>query len=174
MELFPYTDKNEHLIVFLFVREATENSALIQNTSLEQMDENKQLIEHQTTDSKRKILIIEDNPVNRNILSNFLQDDYEIIEAENGLLGLDMLFYNYQHISAVILDLNMPVIDGFEFLKKVQTNPIIASVPVLVATTENDSNEEERCLSLGAADFVTKPYNATVVKMRHHKNARRC
>lgn len=166
MELFPYTDKNEHLIVFLFVREATENSALIQNTSLEQMDENKQLIEHQTTDSKRKILIIEDNPVNRNILSNFLQDDYEIIEAENGLLGLDMLFYNYQHISAVILDLNMPVIDGFEFLKKVQTNPIIASVPVLVATTENDSNEEERCLSLGAADFVTKPYNATVVKMR--------
>ncbi|MGN0740502.1 MAG: EAL domain-containing protein [Treponema sp.] len=166
MELFPYTDKNEHLIVFLFVREATENSALIQNTALEQMDENKQLIEHQTINSRRKILIIEDNPINRNILSKFLQKDYEIIEAENGLLGLDILFYNYQHISAVILDLYMPVIDGFEFLKKVQSNPILASIPILVATTANDSNEEERCLSLGAADFVSKPYNATVVKMR--------
>ena len=166
MELFPYTDKNGHLIVFLFVREATERNDYIPQSSVEQLDEKKQLIERRSNGGKRKILIIEDNPISRNILVNFLKDDYEVIEAENGLVGLDVLFYNYRDISAVILDLYMPVIDGFEFLKKIQTNPILSAIPVLVATSASEGDDEERCLELGVSDFVTKPYNVGVVKMR--------
>ena len=133
---------------------------------MEQLDEKKQLIERRSNGGKRKILIIEDNPISRNILVNFLKDDYEVIEAENGLVGLDVLFYNYRDISAVILDLYMPVIDGFEFLKKIQTNPILSAIPVLVATSASEGDDEERCLELGVSDFVTKPYNVGVVKMR--------
>lgn len=166
MELFPYTDKNGHLIVFLFVREATERNDYIPQSSVEQLDEKKQLIERRSNGGKRKILIIEDNPISRNILVNFLKEDYDIVEAENGLVGLDVLFYNYRDISAVILDLYMPVIDGFEFLQKIQSNPILAAIPVLVATSASEGDDEERCLELGVSDFVTKPYNVAVVKMR--------
>lgn len=166
MELFPYTDKNSHLIVFLFVREATERNDYIPQSSVEQLDEKKQLIERRSNGGKRKILIIEDNPISRNILVNFLKEDYDIVEAENGLVGLDVLFYNYRDISAVILDLYMPVIDGFEFLQKIQSNPILAAIPVLVATSASEGDDEERCLELGVSDFVTKPYNVAVVKMR--------
>lgn len=166
MELFPYTDKNGHLIVFLFVREATCDNDYISPSSVEQLDEKKQLIEKRYNGRKRKVLIIEGNPICRGILVNFLKDDYEVIEAENGLVGLDVLFYNYRDISAVILDLYVPIIDGFEFLKKIQNNPILSAIPVLVATSVSEGDDEERCLELGVSDFVTKPYNVGVIKMR--------
>lgn len=166
MELFPYTDKNNHLIVFLFVREATKTNYYMHNSSVEHLEEKSQLISHSSKNERKKILIIEDNSINRNILIEFLKKDYDILEAENGLVGLDMLFYNYREISAVILDLYMPIIDGFEFLKKIHSNPILSSIPVLVATSTGENNDEEKSLSMGAADFVTKPYNAAVVKMR--------
>lgn len=172
MEIFPYVDKNNHQIIFLFVREASRASPFANKfkNSVKQLEEANQLIQHKKYGEKKKILIVEDNPVNRNMLKDFLGDSYEILEAENGLTGLDILFYNYKNISAIILDLCMPIIDGFDFLKKVQTNPFLSAIPILVATSASDDNsDEEKCLTLGASDFVKKPYNPPVVKMRLSK-----
>ncbi|MGN0728004.1 EAL domain-containing protein [Treponema sp.] len=166
MEFFPYTDKNSHLVVFLFVHETYDSDDIINQPTFEQLEENLQFINHAPEKVKRKILVIDDNPINRSILVEYLGEEYDIVEAENGLIGLDVLFYNYRDISAVILDLYMPVIDGFEFLRRVQANPIIAVIPILVATSADGDDDEEKCLALGAADFITKPYNASVVRMR--------
>lgn len=171
MEFFPYIDKNNHQIVFLFVREASRATTLTNKfkSSIQQLRENNQLIHHKYGE-KKKILVVDDNPINRNILKEFLSDNYDILEADNGLVGLDILFYNYKHISAILLDLYMPIINGFEFLKKVQMNPMLSSIPVLVATSADNSNsDEEKCLSLGASDFVKKPFNPSILQMRLSK-----
>ena len=169
MELFPYIDKNNHQIIFLFVREAAHPASFTSKfkSSVQQLQETNQFIQHKKYGEKKKLLVVEDNSVNINMLKEFLSDSYDILEAENGLIGLDILFYNYKDISAIILDLYMPIINGFDFLKKVQTNPLLSSIPILVATSaENNDYDEEKCLTLGASDFVKKPYNPPVVKMR--------
>lgn len=171
MEIFPYTDKNLHQIVFLFVREASKSNSLFNkmNESVQRLKEKNQFINHKRNNEKKRILVVDDNSINRTMLKEYLSDEYEIIEAENGLVALDILFYNYQNISAIVLDLCMPVINGFEFLKKVQLNPMFATIPVLVATSATDNEDEEKSLSMGATDFVKKPYNPVVVKMRLSK-----
>lgn len=171
MEIFPYTDKNMHQIIFLFVREATKSNSIFNrmNESVQRLKEKNQFIHHKKYNGKKRILVVDDNSINRNMLKEYLSDEYEIIEAENGLVALDILFYNYQNISAIVLDLYMPVINGFEFLKKVQLNPLLSTIPILVATSATDNNDEEKSLSMGATDFVKKPFNPVVVKMRLSK-----
>ena len=139
------------------------------NESVQRLKEKNQFISHKKFNEKKRILVVDDNSINRNMLKEYLDDEYEIIEAENGLVALDILFYNYQNISAIVLDLCMPVINGFEFLKKVQLNPLLSTIPILVATSATDNDDEEKSLSMGATDFVKKPYNPVVVKMRLSK-----
>ena len=111
----------------------------------------------------RKILIIEDNEMNREILKDILSEEYEIIEAENGAAGLEFLQSRYQEISVILLDLHMPVMDGFEFLEKVREDSQLAGVPVIVMTADENADTEERCMQLGAVEFLEKPYNPVVM-----------
>ena len=67
---------------------------------------------------KRTILVVEDNELNREMLCAFLSDDFDIIQAENGLVGLEQLEQNYEDLSLVLLDVYMPECDGFEFLRR--------------------------------------------------------
>ena len=115
---------------------------------------------------RRKILIVEDNDINREILKETLKDDYEVLEAINGEEGLQILSQNYKDISIILLDVVMPVCDGFEFLSRQKSDSLLASVPVIVTTGNNSQEDELKCLSLGAVDFITKPYNARIVKSR--------
>lgn len=115
---------------------------------------------------RRKILIVEDNEINREILKETLKDDYEVLEAINGEEGLQILSQNYKDISIILLDVVMPVCDGFEFLSRQKSDSLLASVPVIVTTGNNSQEDELKCLSLGAVDFITKPYNARIVKSR--------
>lgn len=115
---------------------------------------------------RRKILVVEDNFINREMLVQMLSPEYEVLCAENGEEGIQVLSENYRYLSLVILDVYMPVCDGFQFLAKTRQDPLLAAVPVIVATGSNRPEDEARCLELGAMDFITKPYNLRGVQGR--------
>ena len=111
-------------------------------------------------------MIVEDNEINREILKVTLEDDYDVLEAVNGEEGLNILSQYYKDISLILLDVVMPVCDGFEFLSRQKSDSLLASVPVIVTTGNNSQEDELKCLGLGAVDFITKPYNVRIVKSR--------
>ncbi len=117
---------------------------------------------------KKKILIVEDNELNMEILSMLLEEEFEILSAINGEIGLKVLAENYRELAMVLLDIRMPVCDGFEFLERVRGDALLKTVPIIVTTGSTNSDDESRCLDLGAADFITKPYNPKVVLSRVH------
>lgn len=111
----------------------------------------------QNSGIKRRVLIVDDELVNREILGNILSTVYEVEYADNGKIALDMLSRTDSAYSLVLLDLLMPVMDGFEFLKKRENDDKLKRIPVIVMTSEKES--EVRSLELGAADFIKKPYD---------------
>jgi diguanylate cyclase (GGDEF)-like protein len=118
---------------------------------------------------KTSVLIVDDQDINRMILKNILSSEYEIFEAENGMAALELLDGHKRNIGAVLLDLIMPVMDGFEFLNAIR-KPAYASLPVIVLTGEANSDTEKKVLEEGAWDFITKPYQP-VILMTRLKNA---
>lgn len=116
--------------------------------------------------SKRRVLIVDDEKTNRKILSKILSEDYEVLEADNGATALKMLQKPDHHIDVVLLDLLMPEFDGFDFLRVFSETGQSDNVPVVVTTGDDNPESETKCLELGAWDFVKKPYNATVLKLR--------
>ena len=115
---------------------------------------------------KRTVLVVEDNEMNREILCELLMDEYDVLQAENGLEGLRQLSEHHQKLSLVLLDVYMPECDGFEFLERKAREGQYDAIPVIVMTASGTVDDEIRCLALGATDFVTKPYNIEVVKNR--------
>ena len=117
-------------------------------------------------ESVKTVLVVDDNQINRHILRQILKDVYQIIEAENGQVALDVLSKNDVEISAVLLDLTMPVMDGYTFLRKVQEDSRIRNIPIIVTTSHSESEKEIEALKIGAWDFVTKPYNPEIILFR--------
>ena len=117
-------------------------------------------------ETNRTILIIEDNALNREILSDVLSDMYNVICADNGKEGIDMLSSHTAAIDLVLLDIHMPIMDGYDVLKAMQGDPDMHEIPVIVTTGDDSDSDEQRCLQLGASDFVRKPYNPVIVKLR--------
>ena len=117
-------------------------------------------------EKRQVVLIVDDEQVNREILRHVLCEDFDILEAENGKIALDMLKDHAQEISMIILDLIMPVMDGIGFLEMYHANPQWENIPVLVATAHNDSEIGRKCFELGAWDFIGKPYNLPLLKLR--------
>ena len=115
---------------------------------------------------KRKVLVVEDNDMNREILCALLEDDYDVLEAENGLVGLEIMDKHSAELSLVMLDVYMPECDGFEFLRRKGKDPRFDTIPVIMMTASNTADDEIRCLELGANDFITKPYNVEIMKNR--------
>ena len=115
---------------------------------------------------KRTVLIIEDNVMNREILTELLSDSFDVIEAENGMIGLETLHQHQRDISVILLDVYMPICNGFEFLEERLKHPYLSAIPVIVMTASSSVEDEIRCLQLGAADFITKPFMPEVMKNR--------
>ena len=112
----------------------------------------------------RKVLIVDDLEINRKILKNILKNEYNIIEAENGKDALVIMHKNHKMLSAIVLDLIMPMADGYEVLRQMQDNISLSQIPVIVVTGSDDEAARVKALSLGANDFVTKPYNPDVLR----------
>lgn len=115
---------------------------------------------------RRTILIAEDNNINRKILAKNLRCDYTVYETANGQEALDFLREQWREVDAIVLDLFMPVMDGFEFLSIIHEITEYRNIPIIVATGNDNPEHESRVLKLGAWDFVTKPYNMEVLKFR--------
>ena len=104
-----------------------------------------------------RVLIVEDEFVNQQILGQIIAKDFEPIYANNGQEALDILHEAPQEISLVLLDLNMPVMDGFTLMSIMNEEEILKRIPIIALT--NDRSAEIRSLQLGAQDFITKPYD---------------
>lgn len=114
-------------------------------------------ISHYVQQAKRRVLIVEDEEINQQILSMILEQEYEVLLANNGQDALDILQKEYSTISLVLLDLVMPVMDGFEVLRRIEDDPALKRIPVIVLTS--DKSAEIESLKLGAQDFIVKPYD---------------
>ncbi len=110
---------------------------------------------------KRNILIVDDEEVNRMILGNILCGNYEITYASDGAETLKILSEQKTRYSLVLLDLLMPVMDGFEALKEMKADERLANIPVIVMTSEEPA--EVKSIKMGADDFITKPYDSPEV-----------
>ncbi|BAL84346.1 putative response regulator receiver protein [Selenomonas ruminantium subsp. lactilytica TAM6421] len=110
------------------------------------------------------MLIVDDVEINRVVLTQFFQEDYAIIEAENGQEALQAL--TEHNVSIVLVDLVMPIMDGFQVLAFMKQDDQYMGIPVVVMTANNDGDSEARAMEMGAADFITKPYNPTIVRCR--------
>ena len=111
----------------------------------------------QITTVKRHVLIVDDEVVNREILGNILSVNYDVEYADNAKEALAALSKQDKQFALILLDLLMPVMDGFEFLKKRETSETLKRIPVIVMTSEKES--EVHSLKLGAADFIAKPFD---------------
>ncbi len=114
---------------------------------------------------QNKILIVDDSEMNRSILADMLSDEYEIIEAEDGIQALAAL-QKGSGVSLVLLDIVMPNLDGFGVLEAMNHNQWIKDTPVVIISAENSPEHMERAYSLGAADFITRPFDALIVQRR--------
>ncbi|MEG2506494.1 MAG: EAL domain-containing protein [Longicatena sp.] len=114
----------------------------------------------------KTILIVDDNAINRKILANILEKEYTVLEAENGRVTLDLLNEHANEIAAIVLDLVMPVMDGYGVLKAMQKQEQYKNLPVLVTTGNSGIETEIKALKLGAWDFISKPYNPEIIMFR--------
>ena len=115
-------------------------------------------------DRRRQLLIVDDDPISRAILANLVGESYDIAFAENGVQALAWLKEACRTVSLVLLDLNMPVMDGQETLRRMRADEQLCQIPVIVLTSEKEA--EVQTLRDGAADFITKPYNEEIVRVR--------
>ncbi len=113
-----------------------------------------------------KVLVVDDMDLNRDLLQEMLETDYTVIPAENGKKALEALEKESDQIEAVLLDLVMPEMDGFAVLDVMKEKGWIGEIPVMVISGETSPEVEQKCLDMGVADFVRKPFNECVVKRR--------
>ncbi len=115
---------------------------------------------------KQKILIADDSEMNRAILTDMLEEEYYIIEAEDGIQAISALQTCGTEISLVLLDIVMPRLDGFDVLKVMNQRHWIEDIPVIMISSESSASHIDRAFGLGITDFISRPFDATIVHRR--------
>ncbi len=115
---------------------------------------------------RSKILIVDDSEMNRAILANMLEDEYDIVEAENGLGAVSIIQAQGSELSLLLLDIVMPGLDGFGVLAEMSRNHWLEDIPVIMISSESGAEQVERAYGLGATDFITRPFDALIVHKR--------
>ena len=113
--------------------------------------------------NKKGILIVDDSELDRSILADILQEKYKVFTAANGRDALAVLHENGDHIAVILLDLYMPVMNGYEFLSVQQADEVIADIPVIVITQQDNNDAEIESLSYGASAYLTKSYDRELI-----------
>lgn len=117
-------------------------------------------------DRQKTVLVVDDSAMNRSILCEILCPEYKIVEAENGVQALKMLKNAKSKVDAIILDIITPEMGGYEFMECMKKDKRFAQIPVIILTEKADKASERKALENGAWDFVSKPYDAEIVKLR--------
>lgn len=116
--------------------------------------------------TKRQILIVDDSEMNRMLLSDILSDDFEILEASNGIDALAILNSQRAEISIILLDLVMPKMNGFELLEIMNENNWIQTIPVVMISSEGSPEFIDKAYDLGIYDYISRPFDERIVKRR--------
>ena len=114
---------------------------------------------------RQKILIVDDAKFNRNILKEFLGETYDYLEAENGNQAIQMIGENIG-IDLMLLDINMPQMNGFEVLEIMKRSQCIAETPVIMISSEDAVDTMRKAYELGITDYITRPFDSVIVKKR--------
>ncbi len=120
--------------------------------------------------AKKKILIVDDSEMNRALLEDMLSEDYDILEAENGLIASRIIQEQEMNISLMLLDIVMPVMDGFGLLKLMNKKGWIKNIPVIMISAETASTYMDKAYGLGAVDYVSRPFDERTVRHRVDSN----
>ncbi|MDD6848888.1 MAG: response regulator, partial [Veillonellaceae bacterium] len=161
LEVIPSREYNDkHRGIVICVRDINEEHQRELDKEAKLSLKEKQLVGDKT------ILIVDDSELQRTTLSYFLDRYYKTMELANGQEALDYLRKHSTEVSAILLDLNMPIMDGYTFLQEFQKDEILNMIPVLVLTSDSTPEEEAECLKDGATDFVAKPFNPDVLLSR--------
>ena len=120
--------------------------------------------------TKQKILIADDSEMNRELLAAILEEEYDIIQVNDGVQAVDCLQRQAEEISLLLLDIVMPHMDGFEVLSYMNKEHWIDAIPVVIISSENSPIYIKRGYDLGATDFIGKPFDANMV-LRRSANA---
>ena len=139
-------------------RVVTEHSAVT--------EENADIVKEEQTQGKQQILIVDDSDINREILSAMLCGEYRILEAVNGSECLEILQQQGTGISLVLLDIVMPVMDGFEVLSHMNRNHWIDDIPVILIAGEDADPVIRRAYEMGVSDYINRPFDAGIVCRR--------
>lgn len=115
---------------------------------------------------RQQILIVDDSKINCEILAEILKDEYRILEAANGEECIDLIKQYGTGISLLLLDINMPVMDGFEVLALMNRNDWIEDIPVIMISSEDGASYVRRAYEMGASDYISRPFDAQVVHQR--------
>ena len=113
----------------------------------------------------KRLLIIDDSEVDRSILKKILEIDFHIMEAENGFKGMETLLENRRRIDGILLDLHMPVLDGFHVLELMKENKI-TDIPVIIITAESTEQNLLKTLPYSIKDFICKPFDVDLIRGR--------
>lgn len=115
---------------------------------------------------KEKILIVDDSDINRSLLIDILSPEYDLVEVENGLEAIQYMGKHIGDISLVLLDIVMPIMDGFEVLALMNSNHWIQSAPVIMITSETSSQYINKAYDLGVTDYIHRPFDELTVQKR--------
>ncbi len=116
--------------------------------------------------ARERILIVDDSEMNRSILADMLADEFDVTEAEDGEIALEILARESDRFSLVLLDIVMPKKDGFDVLTEMKRTRLIEDLPVIMVSAETASAQIERAYELGATDFIMRPFDASIVHRR--------
>lgn len=117
-------------------------------------------------EKRNTLLIVDDMRSNRAFLRNILEDSYELMEAENGEQALTIIREKHDDLAAVLLDIVMPIKDGYQVLQELNEDGISERLPIIVITSTGTRQNESRLLKLGASDIISKPYDPYVLRRR--------
>ena len=131
-----------------------------------ELPENALTAQEELVEEKPQILLVDDSEMNRLILAEILQGDYRILEAKDGRECMDALQAEAGNLALVLLDINMPVMDGFEVLKAMNANHTIEDIPVIMISSDDSDAAIRRSYELGASDYVNRPFDARIVYRR--------
>ena len=124
------------------------------------------MIDVRESTDKLKILIVDDSELNCELLAGMLEDEYEIYQVENGKKAIDILEENREQFKLVLLDINMPVMDGYEVLSIMKRRKWLDKLPVIVISAEISGESVKKAYELGASDYFVRPFNVAIVLRR--------
>lgn len=133
----------------------------VANNLFKSKEWSERFFETSTKPGAKTMLIVDDSEFGRTVLAETFRDTYTIIEAENGQAAFSYVEQHFDEIAIIMLDLIMPVMDGYELLQKLKANPLYAPIPVIV-TSQSTGEAEVRAFALGASDYLPKPYQQEV------------